>query len=94
MVNTVITFGSGDQPSVRFDFSADSRAIPSNAFGDLCDLQSLLQTCLDSKPIIICKVFIAHVYLQSEGRTKDSLLEKRQKETMKLQLQLHGSYSL
>lgn len=70
MMGTVVTFGSGDQSPVCFDLSANSRPILSNVFGDLCDLQSLLQTCLDSKPVIICKVFITHGYLQSEDRTR------------------------
>ena len=70
VVDTVVALGSGNQPPVCFDLSADSRPILFNVFGNLCDLPSLLQTCLDGKPVIICKVFITHSYLQSEGRTR------------------------
>ena len=79
MVDTVIAFGSGDQPPVCFDLSADSRSILPNVFSYLRNLQSLLQTCLDGKPVIVCKVFMIHGYLRSEGRTRITIPEKETK---------------
>ena len=78
-MDTVIAFGSGDQPPVCFDLSADSRSILPNVFSYLRNLQSLLQTCLDGKPVIVCKVFMIHGYLRSEGRTRITIPEKETK---------------
>ena len=78
-MDTIVAFGSGDQPAVCFDLSADSGPVLSDIFSNLCYFQPLLQTCLNCQSVIICKVFLIHSFLQSEGRTRITILEKQAK---------------
>lgn len=75
MIDTVVTIGSGDQPSVGFNFPADGGTVFANASGDLGHFKPLLEPCLDRRSVVIGKVFLAHRYLQSEGRTGTTMLE-------------------
>ena len=80
MMDTIVAFGSGDQPAVCFDLSADSGSVLSDIFSNLCYFQPLLQTCLNRQSVIICKVFIIHAFLQSGGRTRIVYWKKGKKE--------------
>ena len=62
-----------------FALSADSGPLLSNIFINLCYFQPLLQTCLNCQSVIIYKVFLIHSFLQSEGRTRITILEKQAK---------------
>ena len=75
MVDTVVAIGSGDQPSVDFNLSANGRTIFADVLSDLGHLKPLLEPCLDRQSVIIGKVFLAHRYLQSEGRTQTTIPE-------------------
>ena len=79
MIDAIVAFRSGDQSAVCFDLSADSGPVLSDIFSNLCYFQPLLQTRLNYQSVIICKMFIIHSFLQSEGRTRITILEKRQK---------------
>ena len=75
MVDTVVAIRSGDQLSVGFNLSADGGTIFANVPGDLCYFKPLLESCLNRQSVIKGKVFLAHRYLQSEGRTGTTIPE-------------------
>ena len=72
-MDTVVAIGSGYQPSVGFNLPANGRTVFTDVLSDLGHLKPLLEPCLDRQSVIIGKVFLAHRYLQSEGRTKNTI---------------------
>ena len=74
-MDTVVAIGSGYQPSVGFNLSANGRTVFADVLSDLGHLKTLLEPCLDRQSVIIGKVFLVHRYLQSEGRTGTTIPE-------------------
>ena len=75
MMDTVVSIGSGDQPSVGFNLPANGGTVFANVPGNLCCLKPLLEPCLNRQSVIIGKVFLFHSYLQSEDRTETTIPE-------------------
>ena len=77
-----------------FNFPADGGTVFANIPGDLGHLKAFLEPCLDCQSVIIGKVFLAHRYLQSEGRTgttipEDSIKRNHEVATAPPWLQFH-----
>lgn len=79
MVDTVVAIGCGDQSPVSFNLSSNGRTVFADVLCNLCYLKSLLEPRLDRQSVIIGKVFLAHKYLQSEGRTGTTIPEDDRK---------------
>ena len=79
MVDAVVAIGCGYQSPVSFDLSANGRTVFTDVLRDLSHLEPLLEPRLDRQSVIIGKVFLAHRYLQSEGRTGTTIPEDDRK---------------
>lgn len=73
MVNTVVAIGRRNQPSVGFDLPANGSTVFPDVLCDLGHLKPFLESRLDRQSVIISKMFLAHKYLQSKGRTKNTI---------------------
>ena len=60
---------------MSFNLPADGRTVFTDVLSDLGHLKPLLEPCLDRQSVIIGKVFLVHMYLQSEGRTETTIPE-------------------
>lgn len=72
-MNTAIAIGRGDQPPVGLDLPANGSTVFPDVLCDLGHLKPFLESRLDRQSVIIGKVFLAHRYLQSEGRTETTI---------------------